>query len=75
MTKDRYRTLDKVEVHKGEAIKRQPAPKPTLAQRQIKAEARAAEGALAMAEIEEREKAKRANMERLKAERLARGGA
>ena len=69
---DRYGTKSLGPASDGEPVKRGRLPYPTLAERQTRAEKRAAEGAVVMAEHEEREKAKRANMERLKAERLAR---
>lgn len=69
---DRYGTRSLGTSSESEAVKRARAPHPTLVERQNRAEKRAAEGAIVMAEHEEREKAKRANMERLRAERLAR---
>lgn len=74
MPNDRYRTADRTKVHGGSPVKRDRAAYPTLAERRTRAEQAAADGAIVMAEIEERDKAQRANMERLKAERLARRG-
>lgn len=69
---DRYGTKSRVKTHNGETVKRERAPTPTKTQKQVRDAKRATEGAVAMAEHEERETAKRVNMERLKAERLAR---
>jgi hypothetical protein len=69
-----YKNIPDLETHSGPRVHRDPRPTPTKEERLRRKEAQDAESAIAMAEHEEREKAKRANMERLKAERLAREG-
>ena len=69
---DRYRTTDRITTHNGEAVRRDRAPIPDKAEKLRRKEQRDTEAKVALAEHKDRDKARRANMERLKAERLAR---
>lgn len=71
---DRYRAKDRMLTHHGETLHRDRRPTPDKAEKQRRLDEKEIDAKAAMAEHEQREKAKLANMERLKAERLARGG-
>lgn len=72
-TSKRHVPTDNVKTHNGKSLNRERAPSISGQARKDRAAEREAEGAVAMAEHKEREIAMRANMERLRAERLARG--